>query len=73
LDHNADEAFEAINSQFQTVLDSIEKKRQEVLDNVKVTRDDKKKLLEDQQQIIQAEKSKVDADVQVHTIDQPFH
>ncbi|XP_059081324.1 tripartite motif-containing protein 2-like isoform X3 [Tigriopus californicus] len=64
LDHNADEAFEAINSQFQTVLDSIEKKRQEVLDNVKVTRDDKKKLLEDQQQIIQAEKSKVDADVQ---------
>eukprot|EP00095_Tigriopus_kingsejongensis_P011158 maker-scaffold259_size234575-snap-gene-1.18 protein:Tk11158 transcript:maker-scaffold259_size234575-snap-gene-1.18-mRNA-1 annotation:"tripartite motif-containing protein 3" len=64
LDHNTDTAFEAINSHFQNVLDSIEKKRQDVLANVKITRDEKKKVLEDQQQIIQAEKCKVDSDVQ---------
>ena len=42
----------------------IESKRQEVLSEVKRKRDDKKKVLEDQLNIIKAEKAKVDSDVQ---------
>ena len=42
----------------------LESKRQEVLTEVKRKRDDKKKVLEDQLNIIKAEKSKVDSDVQ---------
>lgn len=65
LDHNADEAFEAVNARFKLVLDAIEQKRQDVLGDVKLRRDEKKKILEDQLRLIQAEKSKVDSDVQV--------
>lgn len=64
LDHNADSAFENVNARFQAALDAIESKRQEVLSEVKRKRDDKKKVLEDQLNIIKAEKSKVDSDVQ---------
>ena len=64
LDHNADSAFEKVNARFQAALDAIESKRQDVLSEVKRKRDDKKKVLEDQINIIKAEKSKVDSDVQ---------
>jgi len=64
LDHNADSAFENVNARFQAALDAIESKRQEVLSEVKRKRDDKKKVLEDQLNIIKAEKAKVDSDVQ---------
>ena len=30
LDHNADAAFETVNARFQTVLDNVERRRQEV-------------------------------------------
>ena len=65
LDHNADSAFDQVNARFQVVLDAIEAKRQEVLADVTRRRDEKKKILEDQLQMIQAERSKVDSDVQV--------
>ena len=32
LDHNADAAFETVNARFQTVLDNVERRRQEVSD-----------------------------------------
>ena len=31
LDHNADAAFETVNARFQTVLDNVERRRQEVI------------------------------------------
>ncbi len=65
LEHNADAAFERVNARFQTVVDDVEKARQEVLAEVRRTRDEKKKVLEEQLQIIQAEKGKVDTDVKV--------
>jgi tripartite motif-containing protein 2/3 len=65
LDHNADAAFETVNLRFQAVLENVEKQRQGVLANVREKRDEKKKVLEEQIQIIQAEKEKVDQDVRV--------
>lgn len=70
LDHNVDTAFETVNSRFQTVIDAIEKKRQEVLSDVCKRRDEKKKVLEEQLQIIQQERANVDSDVKVHTINE---
>ena len=49
---------------FSKITFFLESKRQEVLTEVKRKRDDKKKVLEDQLNIIKAEKSKVDSDVQ---------
>ena len=65
LDHQADAAFETVNVQFQAVLDGVEKTRQEVLADVRRKKDEKKKILEEQLNIIQSEKNKVDADVKV--------
>ena len=65
LSHNADACFERVNARFQSVIDCVEQQRQEVLSEVRSKRDEKKKVLEDQLQIIQQEKSKVDSDVQV--------
>ncbi len=65
LDHNADAAFETVNARFQAVIESVEKRRQEVLEEVRQKRDEKKKVLDEQLQIIQAEKEKVDQDVRV--------
>ena len=63
LDHNADSAFEKVNARFQAAIEAIEARRQEVLSEVKRKRDEKKKVLDDQLNIIKAEKAKVDADV----------
>lgn len=64
LDHNADSAFEQVNARFQAAIEVIEEKRQEVMSEVQRKRDDKKKVLDDQLNIIKAEKAKVDDDVQ---------
>ena len=58
LDHSADSAFDVVNVRFQSVLDHVERARQEALQAVRDKRDEKKKVLEDQMQIIQAEKTK---------------
>ena len=65
LDHNADAAFEKINVQFQSILDGVEKTRQTVLADVKRKKEEKRKILDEQLNIIQSEKSKVDAEVKV--------
>ncbi len=64
LDHNADDAFEAVNNRYQDILDTVEKKRQEALQQIREKRDEKKKVLEDQLQTIQNERKAIDADVQ---------
>lgn len=65
LEHNADSAFETVNARFQSVLDDVERRRQDVLSEVRRKRDEKRKVLEEQLEIIQAEKNKVDTDVKV--------
>ena len=49
---------------FDEVLKSVEKRREEVLLEVKRKKDEKKKVLEEQLKIIQTEKTEVDADVE---------
>ena len=63
LDHNADVAFEKINVQFQAILDGVERTRQEVLNEAKRKKDEKRKILDKQLNIIQSEKNKVDQEV----------
>uniref|UniRef100_T1IJA1 RING-type domain-containing protein n=1 Tax=Strigamia maritima TaxID=126957 RepID=T1IJA1_STRMM len=59
LDRNAEAAFELVNKSFQDVLTLVEKRRMEVLAVVKKTRDEKKSILQEQLQLIQSEKEKV--------------
>ena len=47
------------------MIEAVESKRQEVLNDVRRKRDEKKNVLDEQLKIIQTEKSKVDSDVQV--------
>ena len=49
---------------FDEVLKAVEKRREEVLLDVKRKKDDKKKVLEEQLKIIASEKVEVDSDVQ---------
>lgn len=63
LDHKADSAFEDVNAVFEIVAEAVKKRRQEVLSNVRRKRDEKRKILDDQLHMIQAEKSKVDTEV----------
>ncbi|XP_013786616.2 tripartite motif-containing protein 2-like [Limulus polyphemus] len=60
LDQNVDHSFELINRTFQEIINTVEKRRQEVLRMVKKIRDEKKQVLLDQLSMIQAEKSKVE-------------
>ena len=77
LDHNVDSAFELVNKSFQEIIDSTEKRRQEVLTMIKRTRDDKKKILQEQVSLIQDERDQVEDEVkglhhqvEVHNISQ---
>ena len=49
----------------QAVIDRVERQRAEALSEVKSTRDQKRKVLEEQLDIIQQERTKVDQDVKV--------
>jgi len=64
LDHNADQSFQTVNQLFEEVTSAVERRREEVLAEVKRKKDEKKKVLEEQLKIIQAEKAQVDKDVQ---------
>lgn len=57
-----------VNAQFQAILDGVERKRQDVLAEVKSKKDEKRKVLEEQLKIIQSEKARVDADVKVRNL-----
>ena len=68
LDHNADESFSVVNQLFEEVAAAVDRRREQVLADVKRKKDEKKKVLEEQLKIIQAEKAQVDKDVQVNII-----
>jgi tripartite motif-containing protein 2/3 len=64
LDHSADDSFASVNKLFEEVIDAVEKRRIEVLAEVKAKKDEKRKVLEEQLQIIQKEKIEVDSEVE---------
>jgi len=64
LDHRGDAAYDEVRVIFDEVLKAVEKRREEVLLEVKRKKDDKKKVLEEQLKIIATEKVEVDSDVQ---------
>ena len=64
LDHRGDAAYDEVRDIFDEVLKAVEKRREEVLLDVKRKKDDKKKVLEEQLKIIASEKVEVDSDVQ---------
>jgi len=64
LDHSADDSFASVNKLFEEVIDAVEKRRIEVLAEVKAKKDEKRKVLEEQLQIIQKEKMEVDSEVE---------
>ncbi|XP_037074978.1 tripartite motif-containing protein 2-like isoform X2 [Pollicipes pollicipes] len=59
LEHGVDATFEQISTSFQELIDSLERRRAQLLTQVKTTRDEKKSVLEDQLRLIEAERSKV--------------
>ena len=64
LDHRGDSAYEDVRVIFDEVIKAVEKRREEVLLDVKRKKDEKKKVLEEQLKIIAAEKVEVDSDVE---------
>lgn len=64
LDHRGDAAYEEVRLIFEEVVKAVEKRRDEVLLDVKRKKDEKRKVLEEQLKIIQTEKTEVDADVE---------
>lgn len=64
LDHRGDAAYDEVRDMFDEVLKAVERRREEVLLDVKRKKDDKKKVLEEQLKIIATEKVEVDSDVQ---------
>ena len=61
-----------VNVGFQAVIDCIEQVRHDVLNEVKRKRDEKRKILDEQINIIQAEKAKIDTDIQVICLSKTF-
>jgi len=64
LDHRGDEAYTEVGTLFDEVIEAVERRREEVLLEVKKRKDEKKKVLEEQLKIIQTEKADVDGDVE---------
>eukprot|EP00092_Neocalanus_flemingeri_P034579 GFUD01037607.1.p1 GENE.GFUD01037607.1~~GFUD01037607.1.p1 ORF type:complete len:718 (-),score=186.07 GFUD01037607.1:398-2551(-) len=64
LDHSADDSFASVNKLFEEVIDAVGKRRLEVLAEVKTKKDEKRKVLDEQLQIIQKEKLEVDSEVE---------
>ncbi|XP_074654650.1 tripartite motif-containing protein 3-like isoform X2 [Tubulanus polymorphus] len=59
LDSNVDKTMEAIDRTFQDLINTVDKRRHDVLQMCRKLREDKKKCLKEQLDLIQAEKSKV--------------
>ena len=63
LEHLADAAFNSVNRLFEELGDIMEKKRIEVISDVRRRKDEKKQVLEQQLKQIEAEKSDVETNV----------
>ena len=64
LDHSADDSFAAVDALFEDVAASVQKRRLEVLGEVKAKKDEKRKVLEEQLKLIQMEKKEVECEVE---------
>ncbi|RWS26355.1 tripartite motif-containing protein 2-like protein [Leptotrombidium deliense] len=62
LDQNSDHAFEDINRTFQEMINVVDRRRQELLSLAKKMREDKRRVLQEQLDIIETEKAKVEMD-----------
>lgn len=62
LDQNSELAFEDINRTFQEIINIVDKRRQELLNNAKKIREDKRSILREQLSSIELEKSKLESD-----------
>ncbi|XP_052820878.1 tripartite motif-containing protein 2-like isoform X2 [Mya arenaria] len=62
LENSVDRTMENINRSFQDVISLVEKRRQECLSMVRKIREEKKTILKEQLDLIQAEKQKVQGD-----------
>lgn len=60
LDNNADRVVDQVNTSFQELNKCVERRRQELIDMVRRTRDSKRKILQEQLGIIHSEKAKVE-------------
>ena len=54
LDHSADNSFASVNDLFEEVIAAVQKRRLEVLGEVKAKKDEKRKVLEEQLKLIQS-------------------
>lgn len=64
LDHNAEAAFESVNALFAEVMAAVERRRDDVMAEVRRKKEEKRKVLEEQLKIINTEKAQVDKDVE---------
>ena len=64
LDHSADNSFASVNDLFEEVIAAVQKRRLEVLGEVKAKKDEKRKVLEEQLKLIQSEKKEVECEVE---------
>ncbi|XP_014681737.1 PREDICTED: tripartite motif-containing protein 2-like isoform X3 [Priapulus caudatus] len=62
LDANVDRTFELVNRSFQDLIGLLERRRHEVLQHLQSVRDEKRKVLREQLDIIQGEKDQVERD-----------
>ena len=64
LDHRGDAAYDEVKDLFDEVVQAVERRRDEVLVEVKRKKDEKRRVLEEQLKIIQAEKQEVDGEME---------
>ena len=64
LDHYADDAFASVDEVFDEIVKLVERKRNDVLANVKRTKDDKRRVLEDQLQIIKKKELDIESEIE---------
>merc|ERR1712088_518537 len=64
LDHRGDAAYDEVKDLFDSVVEAVERRREEVLLEVKRKKDEKRRVLEEQLKIIQAEKAEVDQEME---------
>ena len=68
LDHYADDAFATVDEVFDDIIKLVEKTRNEVMANVKKVKDEKRRVLEDQLQIIK--KKELDIETEIENCDE---
>ncbi|CAD6192477.1 unnamed protein product [Caenorhabditis auriculariae] len=69
LDGNVDKIVEQINSTMQEVSNIVENRRRELIEGVRVKRDEKRKVLKDQIEMIADEKKKLEKELESNQMD----